>query len=234
MARGIKVKEKLLYAFVALIAGATLSGGDAWAGSVAGTGGATEVTQILNNVQLMQQSLTQAQQLEVQLQQAVTNPNAPWSQTLNYLQELRSLYNTAQSIGYSMQSAEQGFQNLYKGYGQGSGNMLDRIIAWGNQTRSAVSGELTTAGWTMDQIKSADQTIENLRTQSQTAVGQMQAAQVGNAIAVEMVQQLRSLSQLQAAQAQAHASYLAGVNEKAANDDANLRALIPTRRALPW
>ncbi|WP_205182824.1 P-type conjugative transfer protein TrbJ [Burkholderia sp. LMG 13014] len=228
------MKEKLSYALIALAIGMTVPVGDSWAGSVAGTGGATEVTQILNNVQLMEQSLTQAQQLQVQLQQAVTNPNAPWSQTLNYLQDLRSLYNTAQSIGYSMQSAEQGFKNLYQGYGQGSGNMLDKIVAWGNQTRSAVSGELTTAGWTMDQIKSADQTLESLRMQSQTAVGQMQAAQVGNAIAVEMVQQLRSLSQLQAAQAQAHASYLAGLNEKAASDDANLRALIPTRRALPW
>ena len=191
-----------------------------WAGSVAGTGGATEVTQLLNMGQLIQSTLQQAQQLALQTQAALTNPNTPWSQTLQALQQLRQVYNTGQQIGYSLQSVEQNFKNLYPGYGNSSGNTLNNLINWGNQTRSAVQGALQTAGWTMDQVQSGGQLIDTLRQQSQSAQGQMQATQGGNAIAVEMVQQLRSLSQLQAAQAQAQGSYLAGINEKATQEQA--------------
>ncbi len=203
----------------------------AHAGSVAGTGGATEVTQILNMGELITQTAQKAQSYALQLQQAVTNPDTPWSQTMDALNNIRQAYSTAQSIGYSMQSVESNFSNLYKGYGQ-SGNMLNSIINWGNQTRSAVQGALSSAGWTMDQVATEDAMIDKLRLQGQTAVGQIQAAQVGNAISVELVQQMRQLRQLQAAQAQAQASYLAGVNEKAAADDANLRAFIPTRKPI--
>ncbi|WP_207002669.1 P-type conjugative transfer protein TrbJ [Trinickia mobilis] len=228
MTARLKIKIALSVAIFVSAGSAPL----AEAGTVAGTGGSTEVTQIMNNLELVTQTAQKAQSYALQLQQAVTNPNTPWSQTMDALNNVRQAYNTAQSVGYSMQSVESNFSNLYKGYGQ-SGNMLNSIINWGNQTRSAVQGALSSAGWTMDQVATEDALIDKLRLQGQTAVGQMQAAQVGNAISVELVQQLRQLRQLQAAQAQAQASYLAGINEKAAADDSNLRAFIPNRKALP-
>ncbi|WP_158898431.1 P-type conjugative transfer protein TrbJ [Burkholderia sp. L27(2015)] len=191
-----------------------------WAGSVLGTGGSTEVTQLANQVQLIQAAITQAQQLSVALQQATTNPNTPFSQTMQELEQLRSVYNTAQGVGYSLQSVNQNFTNLYPGFGTVNGNIQTNITNWQNQTRNTVQSAMQTAGWTMDQVASSDQMIETLRSQSQSAQGQMQATQAGNAIAVEMVQQLRSLSQLQAASSQAQASYMAGVNEKSTQDQA--------------
>ena len=224
----LKAKAVLSIAVLAF----AVHGSVAEAGTVAGTGGSTEVTQIMNNLELVTQTAQKAQSYALQLQQAVTNPDTPWSQTMDALNNLRQVYNTAQSIGYSMESVETNFSNLYKGYGNG-GNMLNSIINWGNQTRNAVQSALSSAGWTMDQLATEDATINKLRLQGQTAVGQMQAAQVGNAISVELVQQLRQLRTLQAAQAQAQASYLAGVNEKAGQDDSNLRAFIPNRKPLP-
>ena len=216
--------------FVFVLLGAS----SAWAGTVMGNGGATEVTQLMNNVQLVESELVQAQQLSVQLQQAVTNPNTPWSQTMQELQNLRQVYNTAQTMGYSLQSVEQNFTNTYPGYGQTNGTLLSNIKNWSSQTSNAVQGALATAGWTMDQVSSSDQMVETLRSQSQSAQGQMQATQAGNAIAVEMVQQLRSLSQLQAASTQAQSSFLAGQNQKQNSDDTSLRGLIPTQRSLSW
>lgn len=205
----------------------------AWAGSVAGTGGATEVTQILNNTELITQTAQQVKMVQIQLQNALTDPNTPWAQTMQALQSLQSAYNTAQSIGYSMASVQNQFDSLYQGYGQG-GNMMNKILAWGNQTKGSVQGLLSTAGWTMDQVKSEGSLIDSLRARGQSAQGQMQAIQAGNAISVQMVQQLQELRQLQAAQAQAMGSYLAQQNQKQGDDAANLRAMIPERQAIDW
>lgn len=212
----------------------------ALAGSVAGFGGATEVTQILNNVELVSQTAQQVEQtaqqvkmVQIELQNALTDPNTPWGQTMQALDQLRSAYNTAQSIGYTMASAQSQFNNLYQGYAQG-GDMLNKIVAWGNQTKSATQGLLTTAGWTMDQVSSEGALIDSLRARSQSATGQMQAIQTGNAISVQMTQELQELRQLQASQAQAMGSYVAQQNQKQGDDAANAEALVPVRQPSSW
>ena len=197
------------------------------AGSVGGTGGSTEVTQILNNTELLAQTAQQAKMVQIQLQAALQDPSTPWAQTMASLRKLQSVYNTSQSIGYSLASVQSQFNNMYKGYGQG-GNMLDKILSWGDQTRGSLQNLLSTSGWTMDQVQSEASLIESLRERGQSAQGQMQATQVGNAISVQMVQQIQQLRQLQAAQAQAMGSYLAQHNQKAGDDEANARALFPT------
>ncbi|WP_226034393.1 P-type conjugative transfer protein TrbJ [Aquitalea palustris] len=214
---------------LAIVLMAAAIAGPAQAGTVAGFGGSTEVTQILNNVELITQTAQQVSQTEqqvkmvqIQLQQALTNPNTPWSQTVQSLQNLRNAVQKGQAIGYQLSGLEQQFKNTYRGYGQSSGNLLNDFIRWNNTTRDSIQGALTAAGMTVDQINSESGMIDNLRAMGQSAQGQMQAAQVGNAISIEMVQQMRQLRQLQAAQMQAHNAYLAGDNEqKAATRAAN-------------
>ena len=162
------------------------------AGSVGGTGGSTEVTQILNNTELLAQTAQQAKMVQIQLQAALQDPSTPWAQTMASLRKLQSVYNTSQSIGYSLASVQSQFNNMYKGYGQG-GNMLDKILSWGDQTRGSLQNLLSTSGWTMDQVQSEASLIESLRERGQSAQGQMQATQVGNAISVQMVQQIQQL-----------------------------------------
>ncbi|MFC3249639.1 P-type conjugative transfer protein TrbJ [Chromobacterium piscinae] len=193
----------------------------ALAGSVGGTGGSTEVTQILNNVELITQTSQQVKMVQVQLQQALTNPNTPWSQTMQSLQKLRDVVQKGQAIGYQLSGMEQQFKNTYKGYAR-SNDMLGDFIRWNNTTRDSILGALGAAGLTVDQVASEGAMIDQLRTMGQSAQGQMQATQVGNAIGVEMVQQMRQLRQLQAAQMQAHNAYLAGeTDQKAATRSAN-------------
>lgn len=218
--------KTLVFAVLLAVAPPTFAGGGA-------TGGSTEVTQMMNNTELLAQTAQQARLVQIQLQNALNDPNTPWGQTMTALQDLQKVYNTAQSIGYSLSSVQSQFNNLYQGYGHG-GHMLDRLTAWGNQTKNSVNGMLSTAGWTMDQIATEATLIENLRVRGQTAVGQMQAIQVGNAVSVQMVQQLQQLRQLQAAQAQAMGSYLAAENQRAGDEDANLRALIPKHKPIEW
>ena len=63
------------------------------AGSVGGTGGSTEVTQILNNTELLAQTAQQAKMVQIQLQAALQDPSTPWAQTMASLRKLQSVYN---------------------------------------------------------------------------------------------------------------------------------------------
>jgi P-type conjugative transfer protein TrbJ len=197
----------------------------AFAGTVAGFGGSTEVTQILNNIELITQTAQQVKMVEVQLQQAMTNPNTPWSQTMQALTTLRSAVQQGQAIGYSLASVEKNFANTYQGYTR-SKDMIGDFIRWNNVTRDSINGALRAAGTTADQIATEDGMIDRLRMMGQSAQGQMQAAQVGNAIAIEMVQQMRQLRQLQAAQMQAHNSFMAGQAQESATNKAAEQAFL--------
>ncbi|WP_075359009.1 hypothetical protein [Caballeronia sordidicola] len=193
----------------------TLMLGQAKAGTVAGTGGSTEVTQLMNNTELVQNTYQQAQQLQLQIQSALTDPNTPWSQTMQALTQLRDVVNTGEALGYDATHLEQKFQSLYPQYSAQSGtSMLNNLVNWTSATKSSVQSALMAGGMTVDQIKSEGSMIDTLRLKGQTALGQMQATQVGNAIAVEQVQQMRRLEQLTASQMQAHNAYLLGETAK--------------------
>jgi P-type conjugative transfer protein TrbJ len=68
------------------------------------------------------------------------------------------------------------------------------------------------------------QLIAQLSNMSDSASGRMQATQIGNMIAIEQVQQLRKLRQLQMAHSQAQNNYLAfktqeAIDQRAAQDN---------------
>ncbi|MFX1767968.1 P-type conjugative transfer protein TrbJ [Paraburkholderia sp. A1RI-2L] len=181
------------------------------AGSVAGTGGSTEVTQLMNNLELVQQTAQQAKQLEIEIQNAVTDPNTPWAQAMSMLSDLRDVVNTGQALGYDATNIEQKFQSLYPSYAKTNGaGLLNNLVNWGTTTKSSIQNALNAGGMTVSQIQSEGALIDTLRQKGQNAVGQMDALQVGNAIAVNQVEQLQRLTQLMAAQDQAHNAYLLG------------------------
>ncbi|MDR5791723.1 P-type conjugative transfer protein TrbJ [Caballeronia sp. LP003] len=189
--------------------------GSCHAGSVAGTGGSTEVTQILNNTELVTQTYQKAKSLEIQIQSALTDPNTPWAQAMSMLSDLRDVVNTGQAIGYDMAHIEQKFQSLYPSYSKTNGaGLLNNLVNWSNTTKSSLQNALNAGGMTVSQIQSEGTLLDTLRQKGQSATGQMQSLQVGNAIAVQTVEQLQRLTQLQAAQNQAHNAYLLGQQAK--------------------
>lgn len=200
-------------AFGVLLFGAVVSVCDA--GTVAGTGGSTEVTQLMNNLELIQQTAQQAKQLQIEIQNAVTDPNTPWAQAMSMLSDLRDVVNTGQALGYDATNIEQKFQQLYPSYTNTNGaGLLNNLVNWGNTTKSSIQNALNAGGMTVSQIQSEGALIDTLRQKGQNAVGQMDALQVGNAIAVNNVEQLQRLTQLMAAQNQAHNAYLLGQQAK--------------------
>lgn len=214
--------------------------GVAAAGSVAGTGGATEITQIANNTQLAMSYVEQAQQTIHQFNQyqamlknllkltpsGVADESAKKLWNDNSMNDtFRDMYRIVvggQQMAYSLSNMDQQFRNLHPGYGNyGNGfNYQDAYRNWSDTTRSSYMGSLRMAAVQADDLQSERDVMVALSDASSTADGQLQAVQAGNQIGVAMVSQMQKLRQLQMAQLQAqNTTALAEQGRRDASDE---------------
>ena len=202
--------QKLVIA--AMVASLSFSAPMARAGSVAGFGGSTEITQIANNIELVQQYAqmasayaTQLNQYATQIQQynnMVTNtlniPSQIWGAAAADLNGLASIVKSGQALAYSMTNIGTEFSAKFKGFVPPTGfDYKTDYKKWSTTTLDSLRGALEAAGLQSQQFATEESLMANLRTMSQSAGGQMQAIQVGSQIAEQQVQQLQKLRQLQ-------------------------------------
>lgn len=188
--------------------------------SVGGFGGATEWTQILNNTELVslvgssaeqvQNQITQITQLAEQiqnqlkiyenmLQNTLTLPNHIWGQVESDLMRLQSLVNQGQGIAFSMGNVDdvlrqrfQSFADFKSGLANGQ-TFSSSYQDWSDTNRDTIASTLRAAGLTAEQFGSEEATMNQLRSMSESSVGQMQALQVGHEIAAQQVAQAQKL-----------------------------------------
>jgi P-type conjugative transfer protein TrbJ len=199
------------------------------AGSVAGTGGSTEVTQILNNVQLMEQTsemYTQTMKLKGQLEkqsamvddmnrQGKTLSNQDWGRTSQDLTELSEVVRRGEAMAYSNSNADAVYRQKFQGYdyysreqGKTSATFSDRYSDWSKTNMDSISGAMRAANLQSSQFQSETTTMRSIERLSQTAQGRMEAIQAGNLIAAQQVGQIQKLRSLIMAQMQMHASFM--------------------------
>lgn len=191
--------------------------GNTFAGSVAGFGGALEVTQLANNVQLMESVITQANQLQQQLTMVQTMlKNIQSLDTLTFqsaqtaLMNLQGIIQKANGISYTMGSTNTYFSALHPDYAtlhQGN-NFSNQQKTWRETVYQNCNTALESADFTMSNFMTEKDALDTLKTASQTAKGQKAAIQAGNQIAAQMSGQLTELKVLTAAQIKAQNSYL--------------------------
>lgn len=207
----------------------------AQAGSVAGFGGATEITQLANNLEMVNQSITQVRMLEASLKNLVTLQGMPqWNQSAPMLQQLISTIHGAQSIAWQSQMADQQFKRVY-GNVAGTGNSGQpfggNFGAWRQQTMSSTSAALQAAGMQASNFQTEAQSLAYLRTLNDNPQGQVQAIQAGANIAAMQVEQLQSLRAMQAAQIQMQAATLQEQSSQSGNSCDAERRFFGGRRA---
>lgn len=220
---------------VALAASISFSAPVARAGSVAGFGGSTEITQLANNIELVQQYAqqvqayaTQLQQFQTQIQQyqnMVTNtlniPNQVWGAVQADLMGIANVVKQGQALAYSATNIGTQFQNTFKGFQFPAGfNYKTDYKNWSKTTMDSLKGALEAAGLQSQQFATEEGVLTSLRGMSQSAQGQMQAIQAGSQIAEQQVQQLQKLRQLMMLQLQSQNTYLAAQENK----DATIKA----------
>lgn len=193
----------------------------------AATGGATEWTQLLNNAQLLEQSgqgveslanqaqqiANQVTQIENQLKQYQTMlqnleklPDNIWGEAVSDLQSLRGIVQQGEGIAFSMGSLDDVLKERFPSFDEFASGLKngtdysEKYSEWSKTTRDTIAGTLAQAGMTADQFDTEQGTMQQLQAQSESAVGQMQALQVGHSIAGQQVEQMQKLRGLIAQQ----------------------------------
>lgn len=184
------------------------------------TGAATEWTQLANNAQLVDllkssglqvdNQLTQISQLAEQiqnqlkiydnmLQNTARLPNHIWGDVQRDLNQLRQIVEQGRSIAFSMGNADDILQQRFKSYADLKTKLPDgesfssSYQSWSDTNRDTIAGTLRAASLTADQFDSEEGTMDELRSMSQSADGQMKALQVGHQIAAQQVSQMQKL-----------------------------------------
>lgn len=211
-------------------------------------GGASEWTQLLNNAELVgiagksaeqiQNQLTQINQLAQQiqnqiqiyenmLQNTLQLPAHVWGQFESDFAQLRSLVNQGQGIAFSMGSLDDVLKQRFHSFGEfktGLANGEDFSSSyqqWSDTNRDTIASTLRAAGLTSDQFSSEEATMAQLRSMSESSVGQMQALQVAHQIAAQQVEQTQKLRGLVSQQTAMMATWYQ--SEQAAKDLAQTR-----------
>ena len=182
--------------------------------------GATEWTQILNNAELVSlvgqsgeqigNQITQISQLAEQiqnqiriyqnmLQNTLTLPSHVWGQVESDLNRLRSLVSQGQGIAFSMGNADDVLRQRFQSFSEFKSGLANgetfsaSYRQWSDTNRDTIASTLRAAGLTAVQFTSEEATMSQLRSMSQSAVGQMQALQAGHQIAAQQVAQAQKL-----------------------------------------
>lgn len=200
----------------------------AHAGAMAG--GASEITQIANNVQLIMSYTEQARQTVTQLNQyqamlrnlknltpdsALQLASQKLWQNQNMNQTFKDLFhvvNDGQRIVYNSQALDRQLKNMNPGYGNALGgfDFQNAYKNWSETTNDVLSSALKQTSVQAEDLQTEGELISNLNNMSQSVDGQVQAISAGNQIGIAMVGQMQKLRQLQISQA--NAQQMAAIN----------------------
>lgn len=192
-----------------------------------GIGGATEITQILNNIELLaqtsqmaqqvQQTILQVQMAQQQLKNLIAAPQFIWGQAQAELQQLTNLVAQGQALGYQLANIDQAFSTKYVGYSNTTPiNFQQASRDWTATSLDSIKSALQTAGVQSQQFANEEQALQTIQNIASGSQGGLQAAQAGVMVASQQVNQLQKLRQLFMAQMQAQNAYMAGQEQKEA------------------
>lgn len=184
------------------------------AGVIAGV--ATEWTQILNHVQLIQSYIRQGLQLvnelkhyQLALKESLIQPNQVFGVIQQDLGQLGQLVQGGRALAYSMANLDAQFRNTFTGYGFRTQGYYQDYQKWSQTSLDTTLNSLKAAGFHGQQLQSQQAILAALRAQSTGASGEVQAIEVGNQIAEQQVEQLMALRQLMLVDLQSKQAYQA-------------------------
>jgi P-type conjugative transfer protein TrbJ len=188
---------------------------------------ATEYTQILNYAELAGQLEKQVMMVENQLNQladmakhGVTITDQLFGTVASDITTLRQIVNTGQALSYTLSNMDGTFRLRFPGYSP-STNYGQSYQTWSQTSLDSTLGALKAAGVQNSQFDSDSALLQSLKSQSQSAVGRMQAIEVGNQIAENQAEQLMKLRQLMMADMQSKAAYQSAMVQADATKQAN-------------
>lgn len=211
----------------ALLVGVVMLCAQRGASAGGGVGGATEITQILNNLQLIQSYeqqvaayVRQGVQVQNELRNLISNPTSALGDDVGKLiNTMGQIWNGGQSIGYNLAQIDRNFAQTFKS--PTAGNFSQMFTSWHKTNTDTLQSALRAIGTQRDQYTSSQAALTDLYNRSQATNGNLDSLQTLSQINIRQIQQLQSLQELMASQAQAETTYMATqtAKEQKALDD---------------
>src|ERR1700728_2808566 len=139
-------------------------------------------------LQQLQQETATVTNLAQQLQYAVKNTTGggagAWQSNQNLLTNLGGLISEQQGLSYTFQGLAQQFQQLYPGYSVTTTPGVQSPQASVDTTLNTLNGALQSAQSQAQNFQGEQTALRMLETKNQTAIGNLQAVQTSNEIAL--------------------------------------------------
>lgn len=206
-------KRTLLLVALAVVAKSAFAGG-------AATGGASEYTQIMNNVQLanqyaqqVEQYASQLQQYQAQLRDLALNPTSMMGSDVSRLMHgIGGVMQAGQSIGGTLARIDGNFSKTFQN--PLAGTFSENFKTWTTASTDTLGAAMRSAGMHRDAFASDTEALTALFNKTQTSQGTVAAVQTMSEINVMQVQQMQKLQDLIATQNVATSNYMASQNAK--------------------
>lgn len=207
------MKKRILILALALVANPAFAGG-------AASGGASEVTQIMNNVQLanqyaqqVEQYASQLQQYQAQLRDLALNPTSIMGSDVSRLMHgIGGIMQAGQSIGGTMAQIDGNFSRTYNS--PLAGTFSQNFKTWTSSSTDTLGAAMRSAGMHRDAFATDTAALTALFNKTQTSQGTVAAVQTLSEINVMQVQQMQKLQDLIATQNVATSNYMVAQNSK--------------------
>lgn len=229
--------KKIVLSWVLSLALAT---NGVYAGGGGMSGGATEVTQLLNNAQLVMQYGQQVLSYENQLQQyatMITNlKKNPLGVSLANLHQLASnsvkLMNYGKDIGSSLALVDENFAKTFDSpIAQG---FADKFKSWTSSMQDGLKSVMRNAGMQREQFQDDTSALQGLMDQLAATDGNLSALQALGALNARQVEESMKLRDLISQQQIAQNNYLMASSKKEEQKEKVAEWLLkPTNKPLP-
>lgn len=212
----------------------------AQAGSAGGVGGATEVTQIMNNVQLAESYAQQAMQYQNDLMRYQTMiKNLAEHPLGNLAPQIGALVSNharvmagSKDIGSSMTRVDQDFAAQFQN--NTAASYADRFRGWTTHSNDALKASMLNAGLQRESFQSDEDALAALVSKNQASDGNLGALKTLGEINAAQLQESMKLRDLISQQQIAQGTYLAAQNTKEqSTEDANNKLMHILPRELP-
>lgn len=192
------------------------------------TGGATEWTQLANNVELIgiYSEQVAAVQQQIQQYQNMVQNTLGLSQQMwpSALVQISDLVDTIRSVDGAANASANALQDFARQYQHiESMTAAQAIQRWRTGVQQQIAQSLRTSGIAADSMRDNQAVLAQIQAASQTAQGRMQVLQAGNQISGLMVNEIQSLHMTTIAAQQAQSNYLATQVREREESDAAFR-----------
>lgn len=207
------------------------------AGGGGGITGATELTQLANNAELVAVLGKEAENLAYTIKQYQGMakdweklPDFIKSSAAGDLAQLAKVVDYGQALAYSSAGMEGDFNGVFKGFDyyknlsgtNAKDTKLQKYVDWAKTTQDSVLGALKSANMQSGQFSNETASLNAIKEQMANAQGANQILQAGGQIAGAQVEQLQKLRELQMASMQMQGAAIAADTDRKAAEDAGL------------